>query len=50
MTVVQFQKELYDTNIPVLFFALSFGSSKCLLLGPIPKRKRAVAKRSAEGT
>lgn len=31
----------------VLFFALSAGSSKCLLLGPIPKRKRAVAKRSS---
>lgn len=29
----------------VLFFALSVGSSKCFLLGAIPKRKRAVAKR-----
>ena len=32
----------------VLFFALRAGSSKCLLLGPIPKRNRAenrVAKR-----
>lgn len=35
----------------VLFLALSFGSNKCLLLGSLPRRKRAVEKRrSTQGT